>query len=153
MLTFHQIRGSKVFLFDFNPCSMLFKWKWCWEIFSWEIISPILFCFWLGLTATSLYIVDHLCSTYPSLPRLGVRYALKENFYVQLVNRNNFKYFVGKNNVTCNVLYCFHDRCFHDFLVGRRTIVKLCNQISLPDLIRLEVIIIVKWLLAKKNFS
>lgn len=55
----------------------------------------------LGLTATSLYIVDHLCTTYPSLPRLGVR-------------------------------------CFHDFLVGRRTIVKLCNQISLPDLIRLE---------------
>lgn len=55
----------------------------------------------LGLTATSLYIIDHLCTTYPSLPRLGVR-------------------------------------CFHDFLVGRRTIVKLCNQISLPDLIRLE---------------
>ncbi|XP_068750120.1 ribonuclease 3-like [Montipora capricornis] len=55
----------------------------------------------LGLTATSLYIVDHLCTTYPSLPRLGVR-------------------------------------CFHDFLVGRSNIVKLCNQISLPDLIRLE---------------
>ena len=28
---------------------------------------------WIGLTATSLYIVDHLCTTYPSLPRLGVR--------------------------------------------------------------------------------
>ena len=55
------------------------------------------------------------------------------------------------------VMYCivFRDRCFHDFLVGRRTIVKLCNQISLPDLIRLEVIIIIiiKWLLANKNFS
>lgn len=55
----------------------------------------------LGLTATSLYIVDHLCTTYPSLPRLGVR-------------------------------------CFQDFLLGRSNIVKLSNQISLPDMIRLE---------------
>lgn len=55
----------------------------------------------LGLTASSLYIVDHLCSTYPSLPRLGVR-------------------------------------CFHDFLLGRSNIVKLAQQISLPDMIRLE---------------
>jgi len=55
----------------------------------------------LGLTASSLYIVDHLCMTYPSLPCLGVR-------------------------------------CFHDFLLARSNIVKLSNQISLPDLIRLE---------------
>lgn len=55
----------------------------------------------LGLTASSLYIVDHLCTTYPSLPRLGVR-------------------------------------CFHDFLLERSNIVKLAQQISLPDMIRLE---------------
>ncbi|KAL9981218.1 hypothetical protein ACROYT_G009892 [Oculina patagonica] len=38
----------------------------------------------IGLTASSLYIVDHLCTTYPSLPCLGVRC-----FHDFLLGRNN----------------------------------------------------------------
>lgn len=48
------------------------------------------------------------------------------------------------------IFFCVLDRCFQDFLLGRSNIVKLSNQISLPDMIRLEVI---TWLLLNNTVA